>query len=204
MINDMADNFIPSEKRSYFLAEVSFWLAKATYWLAVNGGLPLEGKKKAGEEAIELARQALEIHTQLYGSECAKIADDLMTLAGALDFFIDVDDDEIPRMYQQAISIYRRDQGSLSYNAAIIEYQLGESYGKRARRAKDANDLDRCMSNLELSLPRVNEAIRIFRAINHVDKVDKALRSIATIEEYIRQIGILQAAKAEVIASMRG
>ena len=52
------------------------------------------------------------------------------------------------------------------------------------------------MANLELALPHLREAARIFRAINHVDKAETALRSIAGAEEHMRRVGIARAAAA--------
>ena len=199
MIAEMTDNFIPADQQPQFLADVSYYLASAICKLAGAGGIPPEDKQKAGEEAIGLARKALEIHTQLYGSESAKVAMSMGVLADALDYFNDVDDDEIPRLYEQTIAITRRVEGSSSVNVAVGENKLGTAYAHRADRAQAANDLDRCMTNLELALPLHREAARIFRAINHVTSADRALRNIAGIEEKIRHIRIARAA-----ASTRG
>ena len=68
MINEMTDNFIPADQRSQFLADASYYLARAIHRLSKAGGIPPEGKQKAGEEAITLARQALELNTQLHGA----------------------------------------------------------------------------------------------------------------------------------------
>ena len=202
MINDMADNFIPANLRSEFLAEGSYYLAQAIRGLAEAGGIPPEEKQKAGEEAIELARQALKLHTQLYGTEHADVTNDMTILADSLDHFNNVDDDEVLRLYEQAIAIYSRVQGSSSFNVAAGENNLGNAYNHRAKRARDANDLDRCMANFELALPHLREAARIFRVINHMDRADKALRSVAQIEESIRQVGIARAATAATAAAV--
>ena len=58
MIAEMTDNFIPSDQHPQFLAEVSYWLAVSINLLAQSGGIPPEGKQKAGEEAVVFARQA--------------------------------------------------------------------------------------------------------------------------------------------------
>ena len=200
MINDMADNFIPADQRSLFLADASYYLAQAIRGLAEAGGIPPEEKQKAGEEAIELARQALKLHTQLYGTEHADVTNDMTILADSLDHFNNVDDDEVLRLYEQAIAIYSRVEGSSSPNVAVGENQLGNAYNHRAIRA--ANDLDRCMANLELALSHFREAARIFRVINHMDRADKALRSVAQIEESIRQVGIARAATAATAAAV--
>ena len=107
MINDMADNFIPSNQRSQFLADGSYYLARAIYRLAKAGGIPPEEQQKAGEEAIASARQALELRTQVYGNESAEVACDMLVLADILDYFNNVDDDEILRLYEQAIAFER-------------------------------------------------------------------------------------------------
>ena len=196
MINDMADNFIPSDQRPGFLAEGSHWLARAILDFARAGGIPPAEKQKAGKEAIVLARQALKLHTQLRGTESAKVANDMRALADALDYFNNVDDDEILRLYEQAIAIYSRVQGSSAVNVATGENQLGNAYNHRAIRAKAANDLDRCMANLELALPHLREAVRIHRANNHVDRADESLRNVALVEGNIRRVGIARAAAA--------
>ena len=115
-------------------------------------------------------------------------------LADALNYFNDVDDDEILRLYEQAIAIIRRLEGSSSVNVAVGESSLGIAYHNRAMRAQAANDLDRCIANLELAIPRYREPARIFRVVKHVDSADRALRKVAQVEENIQQIGIAKAA----------
>ena len=88
-----------------------------------------------------------------------------------LDYFIDVDDDEVLRLQEQALAIYRRVQDNPSHNVAVREENLGGAYDNRANRALAANDLDRHMSNLELGLPHLREALRIYRANNHLDNL---------------------------------
>ena len=190
IVND-ADGIIPSDQHQQLLARGSHWLSVATLALAQAGGIPPEEKQKAGEEAIALARKALEIHTQLHGTESAEVAG-----ASVLNFFNDVDDDEILRLHEQGNAITSRVQGSSSLNVAVGEENLGTAYQKRAMRAQAANDLDRCMANLKLALPHYREAARIYRAINFVDKADNALLAVAKVEETIRQIGIAIVAAA--------
>ena len=204
MINDMTDNIIPSDQRSDFLADGSYWLARAILQLADTGGIPLEGKQKAGEEAIAHARQALEIHTRLHGTESEQVAADISGLADALDYFNDVDDNDVLHLYEQSISITCRAEGSPFPNVAAGEANLGLAYKNRATRARAVNDVDRELTNLELALPHYREAARIYRANNHVDTAAKALRSIAEIEENMRQIGIARAAAAAASAATRG
>ena len=115
-------------------------------------------------------------------------------LAAALDFFNDVDDDETLRLYEQSIVIVSRVEGSPSVNLAVGERNWGLAYINRADRAQAVNDLDRCMANLELPLPKFAEAARIFRAINFVDKGEEALRRIVQTERDIRRIEIIKAA----------
>ena len=196
MINEMTDNFIPSDQQPKFLADVSYYLAVAIMQLAKAGGIPLEEKQKVGEEAITLARQALKIHFQVCGTESSAVACDMGALADALDYFSNVDDDEILRLHEQAITIYCRVEGSSSVNVAACENNMGNTYNNRARRAETANDLDGCMANLELTLQHLREAARIYRATNRGDRIDETLRGIAVIEENLRKIGITKAAAA--------
>ena len=200
MINDMTDNFIPSEQRPQFLADGSYYLAMAIHHLARTGGIPLEEKRKAGEEAIASARQALEIHTRLHGTESSEVANDMDILADVLDFFNDVDDDQVLRLYEQSIAITSRVQGSSSINVAAAEGNLGIAYKNRARRAVAANDPDRCMINLELALPHLREAARIYRDNNHVDSANMNQRTVTEIEELMRRVRIAITAAAASVA----
>jgi hypothetical protein len=200
MIAEMADNdFIPADQRSRFHAEVSYYLSQAIYRWTEAGGIPPEEKQKAGEEAIELAREALRLYTQVHGAESAKVAGAMGAVADVLDYFNNVDDDEIPHLYEQSIAIYRRVEGSSSCNVAADEKNMGNAYNHRAERAAAANDLDRCMANCELALPHCREALRIYRVINHVDKADRVLRRIAAIEEKIQRIRNARAAAAAAV-----
>ena len=198
MIAEMTDNFIPADQRPKFLAEVSYYLAAAILGLAKAGGIPPEEKQKAGEEAIDHARKALELHPQLCGTESAEIAADLNVLAGALEYFNDIDDDEVPRLHEQSIAIYCRVEGNSSLNVAVGERKLVAAYYNRARRGHAANDLDQCVANLELALPHYREAARIYRANNHVDSADKSLRKVADVEERIRRAATAAGAGAGV------
>ena len=151
LVSNDADGIIPSDQREKLLAQGCYWLSVATRNLAETGGIPPEEKQKAGEKAIALAHQALEIHTQLYVTESTPVASDMRLLADALEYFNNVDDDEVLRLYEQANLITSRLQGSLSVNVAVGEYNLGAAYRKRAIRAQAAKDLDRFMINLELA-----------------------------------------------------
>ena len=181
IIND-TDNIIPEGKRQHFLADGSLFLARATYRLAGSGYIAPEAKQKAGGKAIALAREALEIHIQLHGTETAEAACDMGTLANMLKYFNDVDDDEILRLFEQAKAVYSQVEGNLSPNVAVSEHNLGAEYEARADRARDANDQLRCVANLELALTHYREAERIYRTINFEEDVDTAAERIAEIE----------------------
>ena len=168
----------------------SYWLARATRNLAEAGGIPPEEIQKAGEEAIALARKALEIDTQLHGIESVKVAHDMRGLADVLDIFNDVDDDEILRLHEKANAIFRREEGSSSFNVAVGELNLSNAFWRRANRAQAANDMDRRIANLELAQPHYREAARIYRVVNHIDNADEAKLNAIETEENIRQIGI--------------
>ena len=182
------DSHIPDDLRDQFTARGASELARALFRLAAHGDMPPEEKQEAGVEAIMLARRASEIHTQLYGSESEEVANSMTTVASVLDYFNDVDDDEVPRLFEQSIAIFAREQGSLSSNVATCENSLGATYHKRAKRAAAAHDLDRTVANLELALPHYREAVRIFRAINRVDSADHVASVVVKIEELLRQV----------------
>ena len=205
VINEMTDNFIPSDQRSKFLANGSYYLAVAIHRLALAGGIPPEEKQKAGEEAIMLARQALEIHTQLHGTESADVASNMCALADVLEYFNNnVDNDDVLRLHEQSIAIYSRKEGSSCVNVAIGKDKLGYAYVKRAERADAANDPDRCMANAELALTHYREAVRMYRANNLVDRADGTLYNIAELEENLRRIGIARTAPAVAAAVTKG
>ena len=187
IIND-TDIIIPDGLRQDFLAQGSKLLGFATFRLAVSGGIPSGEKQKAGEEAIALIRKGLEIHTQLHGTESDEVAGDLSSLADVLAFFNGVDDDEILRLYEQSNDITARVEGRLSFNMAIGENNLAIAYEKRAATAIAAINLERCEANLELSLTHYRESVRIYRAINLVDKADEAAQRVAKVEGSLRQI----------------
>ena len=197
MIVEMTDNFIPSDEQPWFLAEVSHWLALAIYRLAATGGIPPTEQQKVGKEAIEHARKALEMHTQLCGTESSRVAGAMGSLADILNHFNDIDDDAL-RLFEQSISLFRLVEGSLSMNVGVNEFNLGNFFRKRAERAEAASDLDRELANAELALLHFRESARIYSSINHVDKADDSLRHIATTEENIRQIGIARTSASTV------
>ena len=114
----------------------------------------------------------------------------MITLANALDDFNDVDDDEVLRLYEHAKAIFSRVQGNLSPNVAVSDQNLASEYETRADRARDANDLDRCVTNLELALTHSREAERIYRTINFVDAAAIAAECVAEIEELLIEVKV--------------
>ena len=194
IINHQYDNKIPEDQRQRYIAEGSYYLAAATLRLAQAGGIPPEQKQRAGHDAIAGARKALEIHTQLYGTEHERVANDMSVLAEALDFFNDVDDDdEVLRLFQRAIDIYRGVYGNSTVNVAVVEGKLGDAYQRRAKRAAAVCDVERYATNLELALPRYLEAIRIFRALNREDNAGYFVQHAAKVELYLRQLATSRA-----------
>ena len=189
IINHKHDNKIPDDQRQSFIANGAYCLALATLRLAKDEGIRPEEKQKAGPETIALARRALEIHTQLYGSEDDNVACDLVLLAEALDFFNDCDDEEVLRLYEQAKAIQVRVFGCSSTNVAVGESMLGRTYFKRAEKSCDANDLDREQANLVLALSHYRESARIYRAIGRVDKADEVSQFATTkVEDQLLQV----------------
>ena len=69
-------------------------------------------------------------------------------------------------------------------------------YYNKSKGANADNDLDQCLTMLELALPHFREAARIQSAMKNVDKANDALRLISQTEEIIRQIGIVKATTA--------
>ena len=185
------DSHIPDHQLQEFTARGAYELARALWQLAVHGGMPPEERQETGKEAIMLARRALEIYTQLFGTESELAAAGMGTLASVLHCFNGIDDDDVIRLLEQSIAIYVRVEGRLSFNVAAGENNLSAALEARANGARDANDLNRCVANLELALPRLREAARIFRAINMVERADKAAQEVAKLEEKLRR----QAAK---------
>ena len=190
IINHKHDNKIPDDQRQIFTAQGAYYLARATLASAKGGGIPLEEKQKAGQEAITLARNALEIHTQLYGTEDDQVANDMIVLAEALDYFNDFENDEVLRHFEQAKAIHARVYGSSSVNVAVCESKLGTTYIRRSGRAESAKDIDRYVVNLELALPHYREEARIYRANGPMDKAERAARSVAGVEDLLRQVSI--------------
>ena len=190
------DSHIPDDQRQYFTARGAHYLASAMFHLAENGDIPPEANQAVGQEAIALARRALEICTQLYGLEDGDVAKGMRLLADILEYFNDNDDVEVPRLYEQSIAIQARVEGNLSVNVAVFENNFALVYANRAKRACSANDLDREMANLELALPHYRESARIYRIINHVDMANESARSAVEIEVALRRCTTARAATA--------
>ena len=202
IINHKHDNKIPDDQRQHYIARGAYFLALGTLRLAQAGGIPPEEKHKAGQEAIALARRALEIHTQLHGTEDVDIASDMCVLAEALDRFPYDDDEEVLRLYQQSKAIFARVYSSSSVNVAVSETKLGIAYCNRAARARTANDLERYVANLELALPHIRESARIYRILNRVDNADKIARTIIVVEERLRHAVTVRASAAAAAAAV--
>ena len=188
--NNHRDNDIPGEHRQGYVAMAAQLLAKSTWRLAMNGGIPPAEKQKAGEEATTRAREAIVIYIRLHGAESEQVAIATTLLAQVLDYFSDGGDDEVLRLFQQAIAINSRVAGSTSENMAINESNLGTAYYRRAENAHAANDLVQYVAFLELALPHYREATRIYTAINHMDAADSSRHSVTDVEERLRQARI--------------
>ena len=187
-INDTKDNQIPESARLIFLGRGARDLARTIRALSQNGGIAPEDKQKAGEEAIVLSRMALELETQMYGTEDIDVANGMDSLAHVLDHFNGCDDEEIISLSEQAIAITRRVQGDLSPNVAAGENNLAVNYLRRAKKAQRDNDHDGLVTNLKLALPRYREAARIFRAINHIDTANRCAHDADAMEQLVRQL----------------
>ena len=185
--NNHVDNDIPGDKWQHYVAMAAHLLAQAIWRLAESGGIPPEEKQKAGEEAIARARQSLDIYTQLHGAECQNAGNAMGGLASVLDYFDDGgDNSEVPRLYEQSITIHARVTGRTSVDVGESEFNFGLAYYQRASKAHAVQDLDRNQANLELALPHFREAARIFTAIKQTDLANEALRNVADIEERLR------------------
>ena len=156
------DSHIPDNLREEFTARGAMELARALWQLAAFGGMPAEEKKEVGVEAFMLARSALEIYTQLHGIESLEAANSMGTLAIALDFFNDVDDDEDTRLLELASAIFSEVYGGLSSNVAVSERNLFLLYTKKAKRAYAAHDLNRLVAHQQQALSHLREAARIY------------------------------------------
>ena len=197
IINHKHDNNIPDDQRQSYIAQGAYFLANATLQLAKAGGIPPKEKQNAGQEVISLFRRALEIHTQLDdGTVSNDVATDMGTLAEALEYFNDDDDEEILRLYERAKCIFACLQGSSSVNVAATESRLGIMYFNRAMRAHNTKDFGRGLANLDLTLLHFREEVRIYQAIGRVDKADVAAQMVVKAEEEMRRFAIAKAAAA--------
>ena len=201
IINHKHDNKIPDDQRQRYIAKGAYYLAQAMLRLTKAGGIPPAEKQQTGQEAITLARRALDIHTQMYGTECSATSNDMSVLAEALDFFNDNDEAEVLRLFERSIAIDKRVYGSSTVNVAIGETKLVEAYYKRAERAHDAINLDLEQAMLELTLPHYREAARIHRTIGRMDKADNIAKNVVVVEGMLRQVAIARAAAAAASAT---
>ena len=198
---------IPGDKQQQYLAKAASFLARAILFLAQADGIPPDEERKTGEEAIALARKALAIHTLLYGAESesnadvATLANDIATLAKVLLYFNIDSVEEGVRLYEQSTAMYNRVEGSSSVNVASNKRNLGALYITSANRAGAADELDRALANMELALPHLRDAARIYRAINHVDSADEAAKIVMDTEERIRFVRIQITARAATAAA---
>ena len=190
------DSHIPDTEREWFTAQGAYHLAQAMLALAQGRDIPPEANQTVGQEAIGLARRALEIHTQLYGLENEDVANAMSSLADVIDYFNNVDDDEVLRLYEQSIAIQARVEGCLSVNVAVGNCNLADAYEKRAKRAFAANDLDGEVDNLESALIHLREAARIYTAANHIANADRVAQLIVGVSEKMQQCTAARAAAA--------
>ena len=114
----------------------------------------------------------------------------MVVLAEGLEYFTDVDNEEVLRLFEQAKAIHARVYGSSSVTVAVCEGKMGANYIRRGVRAEGAKDIDRYVANLELALPRCREEARIYRAIGHVDNADKAAQGVIDVEKALHQASI--------------
>ena len=184
------DSHIPDNQLQMFTAEGAYYLASAMLALAQHRDIPPEANQAVGQEAIGLARRALEINTQLYGLEDDSVANAMNLVADALDYFNNVDDVEVLRLHEQSIEITARVEGSSSVNVAVGEESLATAYQNKAKRAHAANDLDRKMANFELALRHYIDAARIYRATNHIERADRVEQVIVDVEEGLQECRI--------------
>ena len=184
------DGNIPEDLQQSYLARGATELARAILLLAKTGILPAKKSQAAGQEAITLARRVVEIHTRLLGIECYEAAVGMLLLAQILDHFNDVNDDEILRLYEQAKPIFVRVQGTLSVNVAMCEKNMGLAYKRRANRANFVEDVPLYVANLELAMPRLREAIRLYSAMSYFEESDRMIRETIDVEQSLQQAAV--------------
>ena len=184
--NNHEDNRIPADKLQEYLARGAMEYARATLALAEAGGFPPAEIKKAGEEAIVLARKSLAIRMEQDGMDgTVEVAASMLTLTQVLQYFNDVDD-EVLRLYQQSIAIHARVEGRLSYNVAVGEFNLGNAYNLQATKVPTMftiNDQEVCLANWDRALARYREAARTFTAIGHGEMAAKSHKKAMECEE---------------------
>ena len=188
IINHKHDNKIPDNQRHEYIAKGAYHFAEATLGLVGAEGIPPAEKQKAGQEAITLARKALEMYTEQLGNESETVANAKLVLAELLDCINDVDDDEVLRLFEQAISCHVRVFGRESVSVAISENKLGVGFYNRAMRAHPGSGVHREQTNLQLSLTHLRESARIFRAIGRIDMVGHAAQIVVRVEDQLRRL----------------
>ena len=84
----------------------------------------------------------------------------------------------------------------MSANVAAVEANMGDACCRRARRAHDANDLDRAKANLEQALLHLREAARIHRAIGRFDDANRQAERAVDVERLLQQLAMTKVAAA--------
>ena len=123
--NNHVDNELPSGERESYIARGAQYYAQAIFRLGDSGVIPPGEKEKAGEDAIMLARKAMELNTQLYGANDNKVAFSMQVLAQVLGCFVSPNVEEITRLYEQAIAIFSRTEGPSSITCWCKCLQFG-------------------------------------------------------------------------------
>ena len=190
------DSHIPDSQREEFTARGAHYVAKSIFAMVQSGGIPAEEKEEAGNEAIARARQALDTFSRLHGIERKTVAMAKVMLAQVLNFFKEEDDDEAIQLFEQSKAIYIQLQGNSSIKVGEIEEDLGALYYNKAKRALEGtNDLHNTLSYVDLSLPRLREAVRIYRSLGRLNKeVDRSIKMTIEIE------GLRQLIIEEIVA----
>ena len=193
IINHKHDNRIPEDERQIYVAHGAYHLALATLRWAQFVCSSRAEKEKGRQEAIELTRRAIDMHTQLYGIDSDLVANDTILLADALHYLFGDEDDEVIHHYERAKAIYARVQGSSSENVGLSLGKLAHAYYGRASRARNANDRTREQKNLELALLQYREHNRIYLAVGRVEEVNSVAEKVSDVEQRLRQFAIARA-----------
>ena len=111
------------------------------------------------------------------------------------------------------VSIYSRVHGSSSLNVGVNE-NIGDVYYARALSARATYDVDRLrtenlqlvhssIENMRLALPRYREAVRIYRAVNRMDKAENALRLVSQTEDLLQKAERLYALEVACLEAVK-